>query len=93
VLCSYCVTPREAAPRFPLTTSLGKPQSWSGHCGEERNLFPLLEIKRFIGHLARSLVTTPIELSQLYKNNITETRKLELVLVWKYVRVPLPCEL
>jgi hypothetical protein len=29
-------------PQYPLNRTLGVPQSWSGHFGEEKNLLPLL---------------------------------------------------
>jgi hypothetical protein len=32
--------PRRKSPRYPLDTRLGGSQSWSGHCGEEKNLAP-----------------------------------------------------
>jgi hypothetical protein len=47
---------RGNSPRYPLDRTLGGSHSWSGQCGEEKNLFPLPGIEP---------VAIPTELSRL----------------------------
>jgi hypothetical protein len=45
----------ETAPRYPMDRRLGRPQSRSVRCGEERNLLPLPGIEpQSVGGPARS---------------------------------------
>jgi hypothetical protein len=37
-LHTLATLPQGKDPRFPLDRTLGESQSWSGHCGQEKNL-------------------------------------------------------
>jgi hypothetical protein len=53
------LSPRKE-PQHQLHRRLGGPLSGSGHCGEEKNLFPLLGIEsRFLSHPAHNPVAVP----------------------------------
>jgi len=49
--------------QYPLAGRLGVPHSWPGLFGEDRNLLHLLEIKRLLGCMSRSLVPIMIQIS------------------------------
>jgi hypothetical protein len=63
---SAALPPGETAPYAQCVGGWVVPKSRSGHCGEEKNVFPLLVIKpRFLGgHPFRSLVAILTELSR-----------------------------
>jgi hypothetical protein len=75
------LNPRGKGSRYPLDRRPARPQSRSGHCGEEKNLLSLPGIvPRVLGRPANSLVAKPTELSQDNKSggskcNILNTNK------------------
>lgn len=56
------ILPQRKDHQYPLNRRLGGPQTQSGCCGEEKNIFPMPDIKlQFLSQLANSLVTVLTE--------------------------------
>lgn len=84
-----CLAPAKRAPSTPKHSRLGRHQSQSGRCGEQKNLLPWPGIKtRFLGGPAHSLVSyTPYTNPAVVKSHsqLKNTQKNSRVIHHKFL--------